>query len=1200
MGGDSSLWYNQTNNRLGIGLTNPSTTLQVAGTISSTASITEKHTNTGFQYKESLSDHVAQSKKSSNTYGYYWRTSDDGTSGGANLKNLAEWYDDRLIFYTNGSERLRITGNGDIGIGVSTPQYKLDVNGAIANKGGQNIGFVALERGAVNASGYLATFDANSTRVGYVGYFPGGSYRLGWTDAALPIVIGTNDIERLRIDGNGNVGINTTPSGSYKLQVNGSVRFGNATEVFLADGVTDQLIAKDASGSLKWVNAGSVTTEFANYLNTNTQTNITTRINSGSWQTTSATTTNGWPVTTNNWYHLLASTHSNNTNYFSMQIAADFFGQDLYYRSTNNIGTQAWNRILLSTNYSSYSTFSGIVTGTAFVPTGATVPTNGLYLPATNRISFATASTERLTINSAGFVGINTSSPSEALDVNGAITNRGGTGSNRGYISLGAGTTTSSGFVGTHRLDTTRVGFTSWWDGTNYHGAVTDGATPLVFGTNGAIRLTIDANGNVGINRVPIEGIKLHVEGITQATQFRVNVSGANEWGILSIYRSSASVDNKIWEIGTADTNAFTIRAVNDAYNTAGYLVYAPRTGTTINFANFSSKVGIGLSQHWATPNGQLHVYEASGTPASATFGTLVLDHGNNGGQSSIVFPSRSNNGSDYGYIAYKDHDTSYNTWVGPIGTTENGALIIGAENDAGVGTVSDWVALRGAAANIFDSPQNVFPQGAGSLRLPGSAGQANFVLQLIDPTLGTVRWVNSSTLSTSWNGGTVTNPITAPSITLNNATGAQVSLTGTTSNWIQWNTNGLGTPTFTTRSVGTKLVLYPNLGASAVDYAIGIQSGALWNSVESTSSEFKWYGGTTQAMSLTGTGVLTTNRFIASSSDTAGAPGFTWSGETNTGMYRPSTNSIGFTVNGSEVARLVSSSASIYQSLFMGSSSNTSATIRPTAGSSSGILWTPSNIGGSGLSSGSSNSITCFAQTVGSGSADILRISTNLSRSMVYAYGATSVNLATNSTGQISLGFDIATNPPPVYQTNNLSWKTAVNSNLGFYATSTGTPWGFSYPTNGGSFFLSYGDITGTNFEFQTNGSFFAKGNVGAYYTISDKRLKTNVEPISSALAKINKVTGFTFDYNEKAYELGKQISPRDVGVFAQDVKEILPEAVELAPFDRNTDGTSKSGENYLMVHYEKIVPLLLEAVKELSTEVNTLKAEIEQLKKQ
>ena len=106
-------------------------------------------------------------------------------------------------------------------------------------------------------------------------------------------------------------------------------------------------------------------------------------------------------------------------------------------------------------------------------------------------------------------------------------------------------------------------------------------------------------------------------------------------------------------------------------------------------------------------------------------------------------------------------------------------------------------------------------------------------------------------------------------------------------------------------------------------------------------------------------------------------------------------------------------------------------------------------------------------------------------------------------------------------------------------------------------------------------NGRFI--GDVVAYSS-SDARLKENLEVIPNALDKVQALSGYTFDWNDKqdAYEVGK----RDVGVIAQDVEAVLPEVV----VDRELTG-------YKAVNYEKLVPLLIEAIKELKAEVETLK---------
>jgi hypothetical protein len=87
-----------------------------------------------------------------------------------------------------------------------------------------------------------------------------------------------------------------------------------------------------------------------------------------------------------------------------------------------------------------------------------------------------------------------------------------------------------------------------------------------------------------------------------------------------------------------------------------------------------------------------------------------------------------------------------------------------------------------------------------------------------------------------------------------------QVYLNGATSNRVEWSAVGTGAPAFTTRSAGTKLLIYPAISGSQVDYAMGIDAATLWSSIPVASSSFffKWYGGQTQVASLDGTGAFT------------------------------------------------------------------------------------------------------------------------------------------------------------------------------------------------------------------------------------------------------------------------------------------------------------------------------------------------------
>ena len=110
---------------------------------------------------------------------------------------------------------------------------------------------------------------------------------------------------------------------------------------------------------------------------------------------------------------------------------------------------------------------------------------------------------------------------------------------------------------------------------------------------------------------------------------------------------------------------------------------------------------------------------------------------------------------------------------------------------------------------------------------------------------------------------------------------------------------------------------------------------------------------------------------------------------------------------------------------------------------------------------------------------------------------------------------------------------------------------------------------------------------------------IKNNIQIIENPLEKINKLSGFTYDWSlDKCIEAGfKPTDEKQIGVFAQDVQSVIPEAVKLAPFDTK-DGKSKSGDNYLTVQYEKIVPLLIESIKEQQNMIEKLQGQIDELK--
>lgn len=115
---------------------------------------------------------------------------------------------------------------------------------------------------------------------------------------------------------------------------------------------------------------------------------------------------------------------------------------------------------------------------------------------------------------------------------------------------------------------------------------------------------------------------------------------------------------------------------------------------------------------------------------------------------------------------------------------------------------------------------------------------------------------------------------------------------------------------------------------------------------------------------------------------------------------------------------------------------------------------------------------------------------------------------------------------------------------------------------------------------ELATNGNIIAEGNITAYGSASDIRLKYDVKNIDNALNKVLSLDGINFKY--------KKDNSESTGVIAQQVKDVLPQAV----YETSDIG---SDDKYLAVRYGNMVGLLIEAIKELKTEVEDLKSQLE-----
>jgi len=250
----------------------------------------------------------------------------------------------------------------------------------------------------------------------------------------------------------------------------------------------------------------------------------------------------------------------------------------------------------------------------------------------------------------------------------------------------------------------------------------------------------------------------------------------------------------------------------------------------------------------------------------------------------------------------------------------------------------------------------------------------------------------------------------------------------------------------------------------------------------------------------------------------------------------------------------------------------------------------------------------------------------------------------------------DQSVRSPIFYDTNDTGYYCDPNGASSF---STAKFWGNSITIRGGSPTIHFQDTDEMSAMLHNNSNLFyvlrggvdttswsvvGSGNWPVYWNLSnndclmggtlrviydviayasDIRLKENIVSIPNAIDKIKKIRGVTFDWNDKADTVGfiPEQKYNDLGVIAQEIQNVLPQAVGSAPFDcwapdPNMDyeqsyldekmGTSRSGENYLTVKLEKIVPLLIEGIKDQqemieqqNEKISKLESLIEQLLK-
>ena len=189
-----------------------------------------------------------------------------------------------------------------------------------------------------------------------------------------------------------------------------------------------------------------------------------------------------------------------------------------------------------------------------------------------------------------------------------------------------------------------------------------------------------------------------------------------------------------------------------------------------------------------------------------------------------------------------------------------------------------------------------------------------------------------------------------------------------------------------------------------------------------------------------------------------------------------------------------------------------------------------------------------------------------------------TTYSTATASTlGLVKIGYTESGKNYPVELSSgqmyvNVPWSDTNTDTNTTYSAGTGMS------LSGTTFSIGQAVATGSTVTFAEVRS---TGNVTAYF--SDDRLKTRIGSIKNPVDKVCALNGFYFKQNEKGNEITPQYADQlQVGVSAQEIKSVLPEVV----VENAIEG------QYDSVHYDKVVPLLIEAIKELKSEIESLKS--------
>lgn len=381
-------------------------------------------------------------------------------------------------------------------------------------------------------------------------------------------------------------------------------------------------------------------------------------------------------------------------------------------------------------------------------------------------------------------------------------------------------------------------------------------------------RLTINDNGKVGIGTNVPKSILSVENGSAPGADIPLDFAGLFS-GSGSLNRLACADGNKVVYLDVIGSNNYA------ELSTIIYPTYQPFN--LILNAN-GGNVGIGTT----SPNARLQVNggEVRVVAASADSTKLTLyDNGGNTGARSWGW--KTNDVTWGNLVLYESATQGGDPFAGHARVTffsggdvslENNKSLQWKNNSGGIGGAfirydnfnQILIGAGGTPRWVMTDGGNLYPAGpsqtlgaqsspvahiyAANLSISGTSSFQDDVA--VDGTLSSV-------------GGVFSGQVTV---------GSDLSLINQSRNTISFYPAGAAPPAFSIQSAGTKLALYPSLSGSSADYALGYETGALWFSTATTSNSFKWYGGTTLGMSLTGGILNVQNGLTVNGAGSAGA----------------------------------------------------------------------------------------------------------------------------------------------------------------------------------------------------------------------------------------------------------------------------------------------------------------------------------------